>query len=103
MSPPLVPLERKFEELMSEVEPLIMEPGTSTFDASIMSPLPIERLSSPVDGHDISPVRDMITSPSKKFTLSRENTITFSNLKLETPLTPLSMKKPHYPTNPTSP
>ena len=99
LTPPLMPLERKV--LIEDVKPLKLD-STSTFDYSIVSPLPRERFSSPTDQYDILPSKDII-SPSKISLSHQQNTFTTSGLKLETPLTPISTRKPQYPPNPPSP
>lgn len=64
----------------------------SKFNYSVLSPLPIERLSSPISPLVITPPK--LSSPPGKLHLPREDKFNFQDLKLETPLTPLSIRKP---------
>jgi hypothetical protein len=91
---------------VEEVKPSTneLDPLNSNFDYSILSPLPIERLSSPSSPFNITSSK--FSSPPGKLHLSREDKFDFQNLKLETLLTPTSIRKSvtdNHPKRPTSP
>lgn len=91
---------------MEEVKPSKneLDPLNSNFDYSILSPLPIERLSSPISPFSITSSK--LSSAPGKLHIPREDKFDFHNLKLETPLTPTSIRKsvtPNHPKRPTSP